>query len=151
METFIWNLNLVCSWTSKIMKGRNFRFHLEYIFQFWHFDSIVSLGIWNLYYKIHTKNSNNISWSCMIQDLTIYPRSKFNSESKSMRIIIKGFRMDLAKNWSELFLTQILYNYTNVMHFTFINSMTKIKISVHIGMVSWDGDCSLGWKHCLPS
>lgn len=61
-------------------------------------------------------------------------RSKFNSESKSMRIVIKGFGMGLSEDGSEALIAQTLDDYAKVMRFAF-NSMTKNKNSVHIGMV----------------
>ena len=61
-------------------------------------------------------------------------RSKYNSESKSMKIIIKGFGMGLTLQGSESMLAQTLEDYNKVMRFAF-NSMTKSKESVHIGMV----------------
>ena len=60
--------------------------------------------------------------------------TKFNSESKSMRIVIKGFGLGLSMDGSETFVAQTLEDYQRVMDFAF-HTMTRIPESHQIGMV----------------
>ncbi len=60
--------------------------------------------------------------------------TKFNSESQSTTIIIKGWGLGLTQEGSETLLATSLDQYEEAMKFAF-KSMTSIKDSVHIGMV----------------
>lgn len=62
------------------------------------------------------------------------PNPKFLAESKSMKIVIKGYGLGLSQNGSESLVARGLDDYNKVMKFAF-HSMTKIEGYQHIGMV----------------